>query len=149
VTCLKNERCASLNMCHTSGPQYKYQVRVARSTLSKILPLARFKSSTSQPRSLTEHASTLPMPRACHCLWSAPSTALPSTPLDRFALNLDCFARSTLPPPAPEHTIDLDRFADAPDRALHQRPRQRASLDSILPLPTGNPQETCEHPVWY
>jgi hypothetical protein len=53
--------------------------------------------------------------------------------LDRFALDLDCFARSTplpsalehtvdldcftqstLPPLVPEHTIDLDRFTDAP-----------------------------------
>jgi hypothetical protein len=36
---------------------------------------------------------------------------MPSTPLDRFALDLDRFTRSTLPPPALEHAVDLDRFA--------------------------------------
>jgi hypothetical protein len=36
---------------------------------------------------------------------------MPSTPLDRFALDLECFTRSASPPSAPEHAIDLDRFA--------------------------------------
>jgi hypothetical protein len=32
-------------------------------------------------------------------------------PLNRFALDLDRFARSTSPPPALEHAVDLNRFA--------------------------------------
>jgi hypothetical protein len=36
---------------------------------------------------------------------------MPSTLLDRFALDLKCFTRSASPPPAPEHAVDLDRFA--------------------------------------
>jgi hypothetical protein len=39
--------------------------------------------------------------------------------LDRFTLDFNRFTRSTPPPPAPEHTVDLDRFTDAPDLALH------------------------------
>jgi hypothetical protein len=42
--------------------------------------------------------------------------------LNRFALDFDRFARSTPPPLAPEHAIDLDRFTDAPDRALRSTP---------------------------
>jgi hypothetical protein len=117
--------------------------RVARSTLSKFLPLTHFRSST------------LPMPGASRHLRSAPSTSLPlehavastaspSMPLDRFTLDLDSFARSTSPPPALEHVIDLDCFTDAPNRALHRRPRPHALLDYVLPLITGNPRGTCE-----
>jgi hypothetical protein len=58
------------------------------------------------------------------------SIASSSTPLDRFALDLDCFTRSTPPPSAPEHAVDLDRFTDAqtvhftdaPDYTLHSTP---------------------------
>jgi hypothetical protein len=46
------------------------------------------------------------MPRACRRLQSALSTSL-----DRFTLDLDCFAWSTSSPPTLEHTVDLDRFA--------------------------------------
>jgi hypothetical protein len=49
------------------------------------------------------------------------STAFPSTPLDRFTLNhfaLNRFAQSTPPPPAPEYTINLNYFTNAPDRML-------------------------------
>jgi hypothetical protein len=67
-----------------------------------------------------------------------PSTALPSMPLDRFTLDLDRFAQST-PPLVLEHTFNLDRFTNTTDHALHRCPGLRASLDSILPLPTGNP----------
>jgi hypothetical protein len=72
------------------------------------------------------------------------STASSSTPLDRFALDLNRFARNAPPPPAPEHAVDLDRFTNALDHALRQRPQPRASLDFVLPLPTGNPRGTCE-----
>jgi hypothetical protein len=40
-------------------------------------------------------------------------------PFDRFALDLDRFAWSTPSPPAPEHAVDLDCFADALGRAEH------------------------------
>jgi hypothetical protein len=109
-------------------------------------PVARnFRSSMPlpPPRPLTEHASTLPTPKSYRRLWSTPSTAsapvhavtstaLPSTSFDRFVLDLNRFARTMPPPPAPEHAVDLDRFTDAPDRALHRCPRPRASLNSIV-----------------
>jgi hypothetical protein len=130
---------------------------MARSTLSKFSPLTRSRSLT------------LPTPRAHYHLQSTPSIASPpelavssiaspSMLLNRFALDVDRFARSTplplalehaidldrftqstLPPLAPEHAVDLNRFTDAPDHVLHRCPRPLASLDCILPLPIGNP----------
>jgi hypothetical protein len=95
----------------------------------------------------------LETPRARCCLWSVPSTASPleqtvastaltSMPLDHFTL--DRFTQIMPLPLALEHAVDLDRFTDAPDRALCRCPRPRASLNSILPLPAGNPRGTCE-----
>jgi hypothetical protein len=115
VSHLKNNaQHASMNAHHAIGPNINIRcARAARSTHSKFLPLARFRSSTP------------PMPRACCHLWSAPST-----PLDRFALSLNRFTRSTSPPLAPEHAIDLNRFAGARRRL---RPRSTPSTSTSSP----------------
>jgi hypothetical protein len=85
---------------------------MARFTLSKILPLAHFRTSTT------------PTLGARCCLRSTPSstspqehivasTTSPSTSLDLFTHDLHLFTWSTLPPPALEHAIDLDRFTQS------------------------------------
>jgi hypothetical protein len=77
-------------------------------TLSKILPLACFRSLTS------------PTPGSRRCLRS-----VPSTPLDHFTLDLDCFAQSTSPPPALEHAVNLNRFA----RSMPPPPASEHAVD--------------------
>jgi hypothetical protein len=140
---------------------------VARSTFSKFSSLARFRSSTPPMPGAHHHVRSAPS-TASPLEHAAASIALPSMPLDRFTLDLDHFTRSTPlppaskhavnldrftqsapPPPAPEHTVNLDRFARStpststaspmPSTVRFRHPRPRASLDSVLPLPAGNP----------
>jgi hypothetical protein len=109
-----------MNVHGASGPQYKYQVRAW-----PALHLANFCRSRTlglRCRKRLEHAAAYGVhPRSLH-----PRSMSSPRPL------------------RPEHAIDLDRFTDTPDRALRRRPRPRALLDSVLPLPVGNPRGTCE-----
>jgi hypothetical protein len=50
------------------------------------------------------------------------STASPSTPLDRFTLDLDHFAQSTPPTSTASPTLPTEHFADTPDRTLCSTP---------------------------
>jgi hypothetical protein len=83
-------------------------------------------------------SSTSSTPRACHRLRSTPST-----PLDRFTLNLDRFARSTSPPPAPEHAVDLNRFA----RSTLPPPTPEHAVDLYRFTQTTPPPLALEHAI--
>jgi hypothetical protein len=100
-----------MNTRRASGPQYKYQVCVQPAP--HLANFHHLRALGLRHRQCPEHA------------------------LDRFTIGahhrLDRFARSTPLPPALEHTVDLDRFADAPDHALRRCPDRALRLTPSFP----------------
>ncbi len=117
-----------MNVCHASG--YNINIKRAQSTLSKFLPLARFRSSTP------------PMPRACRRLQSALSTSL-----DRFTLDLDCLAWSTSSPQPlfPRRCSIASPSTTSPSTAS---PRARRRLWSALSTPLDRFTLILDHFAW-